>query len=137
MKTQVANRRVEREITVGAEREQVWEALTESALLEDWLAEEAEVAPVEDGQVSFRVDGEVRHGTVIHAEPDRRLAFTWERAGEGESLVEFSLEPLVGGGTRLVVVEQALSGPVALAGSRWEARLKRLELVLGRVLVFA
>jgi uncharacterized protein YndB with AHSA1/START domain len=137
MSAQTSNRRVQREINLDAEADRVWAALTDSALLEDWLAEDVDIDAERGGELTLRVDGEERNGTVIEAEPERRLAFTWEREGEGESLVEFALEPAVGGGTRLVVVEQALNGPVALATTGWEARLKRLELVLGRVLVFA
>lgn len=129
--------RVRREVVLHAEAERVWAALTDEDLLADWIADEAEIDPVEGGGVSFLVEGEERRGTVVRADPERRLAFTWERPGEGESLVEFELAPTVGGGTRLVVVERVVRGPVALAGEDWEVRLARLELVLGRVLVFA
>jgi uncharacterized protein YndB with AHSA1/START domain len=128
---------VKREIILDADRERVWAALTETALLEDWLAEEAEIDPDAGGGVCVRVDGEERQGTVLESEPERRLAFTWRRPGEGQSLVQFDLAPAFGGGTRLVVTERSLGGPVAIAEAGWEARLCRLELVLGRVLVFA
>lgn len=127
---------VERQAVLDADAAEVWEALTEESLLRDWLADEAEIDPVEGGEVAFRFGDGERCGTVVEADPERRLAFTWERPGEGQSLVELTLEPVTGG-TRLVVVERARPGPVALAGAGWEARLKGLELVLGRGLVLA
>ena len=134
-------REVERETVLEAEPERVWEALTDDALLSDWFADGATIDPVEGGEVEFGCDDGARRGTVRTAEPERELAFTWARPGEGESLVTFRLEP-VEAGTRLVVVERALDGPMALAAAgprlelEWAGRLAALELVLG-ALVFA
>jgi uncharacterized protein YndB with AHSA1/START domain len=133
-------RSVERETVLEAEPERVWEALTTDALLADWFADGATVDPVEGGEVAFECEDGERRGTVQRVDPERELAFTWARPGEGESLVTFSLEP-VELGTRLVVVERALTGPVALAGvslaagSTWRARLRRLDLCLGALVL--
>ena len=129
-------RAVERETVLDADPRDVWEALTDERLLSEWLAEEAELDPVEGGDAVFRFeDGEERRGTVLRVEEERSLAFTWARPEEPETYVELTLEPAIAG-TRLVVVERATPfGPVALAGSRWELRLA----ALGRAarLVFA
>ena len=106
-------RRIERETVLEAEPERVWEALTDESLLSEWFADDAELDPVEGGEVGFSFDDGERRGTVHTADPERELAFTWARPGEGESLVTFRLEPLEVG-TRLVVVERALDGPMAL-----------------------
>lgn len=127
---------VEREAVLDADAAEVWEGLTDESLLRDWFADEAEIDPVEGGEVAFRFGDGERRGTVVEADPERRLAFTWERPGEGQSLVELTLEPVTGG-TRLVVVERATPGPVALAGAGWEARLSGLGLLLERGLVVA
>ena len=60
--------------------------------------------------------------TVIERE---RLTFTWARPGEGPSRVDFAIEA-VPAGTRLVVTETQIAGPVGIAGMRWERRLLRL-----------
>jgi uncharacterized protein YndB with AHSA1/START domain len=120
-------RTVEREAVLEASPREVWEALTDERLLAEWLADDAELDPVEGGDASFRFeDGEERRGTVVSVEEERSLAFTWARPDEPETYVELTLEPAVSG-TRLVVVERASPvGPVALAGSFWDARLAAL-----------
>jgi uncharacterized protein YndB with AHSA1/START domain len=128
-------RTVEREAVLEASPREVWEALTDERLLAEWLAEDAELDPVEGGDASFRFeDGEERRGTVVSVEEERSLAFTWARPDEPETYVELTLEPAVGG-TRLVVVERASPvGPVALAGSFWDVRLAALALATSLVL---
>jgi uncharacterized protein YndB with AHSA1/START domain len=129
-------RRVEREAVLEASPEEVWEALTDERMLSEWLAEDAELDPVEGGDASFRfADGEERRGTVVSVQEERSLAFTWARPDEPETYVELTLEPAVSG-TRLVVVERASPvGPVALAGSFWDTRLMALRRASALVLV--
>ena len=130
-------RRVERETVIDATPDEVWEALTDEERLAEWLAPEVELDPVEGGEVLVRdADGE-RPGSVESVEEGERLAFTWERPGEGASLVEFTVEA-VPAGTRVVVVETAVApspafAPTAVAS--WAAALPRLERSL--LLVFA
>jgi uncharacterized protein YndB with AHSA1/START domain len=122
-----SEREVERQAILEASPEEVWEALTDERLLSEWLAEDAELDPVEGGDAVFRFeDGEERRGTVLRVEEERSLAFTWARPDEPETYVRLTLEPALGG-TRLVVVERAARlGPVALAGS-WDVRLAALR----------
>src|SRR5918995_4192175 len=116
---------VERETLVQATPEEVWEALTEEDRLEEWLAPEVELDPVEGGEIAVRdADGE-RAGTVETIEEQERFAFTWSRPGEGESFVEFTIEALPGG-TRVTVVETPI-GPTAMAFAGWGARLAQLR----------
>jgi uncharacterized protein YndB with AHSA1/START domain len=133
----MAEQRVEREATFEASPEEVWEALTDERLLAEWLADEAELDPEPGGAVSFRVGDERRDGRVEQVEKGRRLAFTWSRDGEGPSFVEFTIEPAVAG-TRLIVTERALTGPVAAAiGASWHGALSRLARALELVLALA
>jgi uncharacterized protein YndB with AHSA1/START domain len=129
-------RKVEREAVLDADPREVWEAVTDERLLSEWLAEEAELDPVEGGDAVFRFeDGEERRGTVVRVEEERSLAFTWARPDEPETYVELTLEPAVRG-TRLVVVERAAAvGPIAAAGPRWDARLAALGRAVTLVLV--
>ena len=125
---------VERETLVEASPEEVWEALTDEDRLEEWLAPEVELDPVEGGEIAV-TDGEDRRtGRVETFEEEERFAFTWTRPGEGESFVEFTIEALPGG-TRVTVIETPLhpaatstaAGPTAMAFGGWEARLGRLR----------
>ena len=117
---------VERERTLEATPAEVWDAITDERLLSEWLADEAELDPEPGGAVRFRLGDEERTGRIERLEVGRSLAFTWSRDGEGPSLVELTLEPAVSG-TRLVVVERALSGPLASGTAhRWQGALGEL-----------
>jgi uncharacterized protein YndB with AHSA1/START domain len=129
-------RKVERTTVLDADPSDVWRALTDESLLSEWIADEAEIDPVEGGDAVFRFgDGEERRGTVVRVDEERSLAFTWSRPEEPETYVELTLEPAVAG-TRLIVVERAISvGPVALAGASWDSRLAALGRVASLALV--
>jgi uncharacterized protein YndB with AHSA1/START domain len=116
---------VERETLVEATPEEVWEALTDEDRLEEWMAPDVELDPIEGGEIAVRDGDEERLGTVETIEEEERIAFTWSRPGEGESFVEFILEPLPAG-TRVTVVETPI-GPTAVASAMWDFRLGRLH----------
>src|SRR5215203_4853749 len=115
---------VERETLVEASPEEIWEALIEEDRLEEWLAPQVELDPVEGGEIAVRDGDEERTGTVETVEEQQRFAFTWSRPGEGESFVEFTIEALPGG-SRVTVVETPI-GPSAEAAGAWGSRLARL-----------
>jgi uncharacterized protein YndB with AHSA1/START domain len=125
---------VERETLVQATPEEVWEALTDEDRLEEWMAPEVELDPIEGGEIAVRDGEDERLGTVVTVERDERFAFTWSRPGEGESFVEFTLEPLPAG-TRVTVVEtpthsaatNTAPGSTGLAAGGWGSRLARLQ----------
>jgi uncharacterized protein YndB with AHSA1/START domain len=110
---------------VEASPEEVWEALTDEDRLEEWLAPDVVLEPFEGGEISVRDGDEERAGTVETVEENERFAFTWERPGEGESFVEFTIEALPGG-SRVTVVETPI-GPTATAAGNWGPRLSRLD----------
>jgi uncharacterized protein YndB with AHSA1/START domain len=116
---------VERETVIEATPDEVWEALTDEDRLEEWLAPEVELDPVEGGEIAVRDGDDERTGTVESVEEEERLAFTWSRPGEGESFVEFTIEALPGA-TRVRVVETPI-GPTALAAGGWAPRLALLR----------
>ena len=83
--------------------EKVWRALTEPALVAEWLtADEAEPAEHE----------------VVLEEPHRLLRLAWRDGREVESLVTFELERTSTGGTNLRVVHtgiaEAVDAPVCM-----------------------
>src|SRR4051812_49327796 len=113
---------VERETMVEASPEEVWEALTDEDRLEEWLAPNVELDPVEGGEIAVRDGDDERTGRVETMEESERFAFTWSRPGEGESFVEFTIEALPGG-SRVTVVETSMhsaaktaAGLTAMAG---------------------
>jgi uncharacterized protein YndB with AHSA1/START domain len=133
---------VERETMVEASPEEVWEALTDEDRLEEWLAPDVELDPVEGGEIAVRDGEDRRTGTVETLEESERFAFTWSRPGEGESFVEFTIEALPGG-SRVTVVETPIdsaaansaAGLTAIAAGGWDSRLARLHRSLSFVLV--
>ena len=92
-------RKVQREITVAAEPEDVWRVLSDDSLRRDWLEEDVEPEEVDEG---------------------RRLTYRWERDGLGKSHVELTVEA-VPEGTRVRVVETA-----ELPVGDWGPRLSAL-----------
>jgi uncharacterized protein YndB with AHSA1/START domain len=116
---------VERDTLVEASPDEVWEALTDEDRLEEWLAPDVELDPVEGGEIAVRDGDQERSGTVETVEEGERFAFTWSRPGEGESFVEFTIEALPGG-SRVTVVETPI-GPTAIAAGGWAPRLARLS----------
>jgi uncharacterized protein YndB with AHSA1/START domain len=118
---------VRREVTLHASREEVWRALTEPELAEQWLADEVELDLRDDGEVVVRYDGgEERHGLVREVVEEERLRISWHGGGRGEGQVEFVLADAAAG-TRLIVVE-SVSAPSAMAES-WGDRLFALEVL--------
>ena len=95
---------IEREATVPAPPDQVWESL------EQMLGEEATIDPVEGGAVEVRECERLLTGEVLEADPGRRLALRWSD-GHRESMVEIELEPAPGG--THVHVREWLIEPVA------------------------
>jgi uncharacterized protein YndB with AHSA1/START domain len=124
---------VERDTLVEASPEEVWEALTDEDRLEEWLAPDVELDPVEGGEITVRDGDDQRNGTVETLEEGERFAFTWSRPGEGESFVEFTIEALPGG-SRVTVVETPI-GPTGMAAGGWGPRLARLGRAMRFVLV--
>ena len=97
---------VEREITLDAPPEEVWEALTDAEQLEEWFANDVDF-DLERGGVFRWDDGEVRHAVVEEVDPERRLRIRWwDPNGPDVSDVTFTIEA-VPAGTRLVVTETA------------------------------
>jgi uncharacterized protein YndB with AHSA1/START domain len=123
---EASEREVRREVELEADPAAVWEALTDERLLSEWLADEVELEPVEGSPARFRTSDEEREGTVVRVEEGRLLAFTWSREGELPSEVELTVDA-VAAGSRVVVVERAIAGPVAQAAGGWGGRLGALS----------
>jgi|SRR5919201_1284270 uncharacterized protein YndB with AHSA1/START domain len=129
---EATEREMKREIELEADPAEVWEAFTNQGLLSEWLAEEVELEPVEGSPARFRTGREERQGVVLRVDEGRRIAFTWSREGELPSEVELTVDAVTGG-SRVVVVERAVVGPVASAPGAWGARLFALAQALAPV----
>ena len=126
--------RVTRSVELDAAPAEVWGALTEEALLAEWLADEVELEAEPGGEIVCRyADGEERRGEVELVEEAERLAWSWRREDGGPSRVELVLDA-VAERTRLTVIETSTvletapfgpSGP--LLAATWGAPLARLR----------
>ncbi len=103
---------IEREVELPVAPEAAWEALTDAAWLEQWLADEAEVELRPGGDARFRIGDERRSGWVEEVSPPGRrsagrLVFWWESGdGEAGAMSRVALElTRTAGGSRLRVVE--------------------------------
>jgi uncharacterized protein YndB with AHSA1/START domain len=112
--------RVRREVRLPVEPERVWSALTTGSDLSTWFGARVEIEARTGGAVSARwPDGTERRATVEEMVPPVRLSFRWapfERTPDRRarlvraSRVGFELRPS-GGGTLMVVTEEALGSP--------------------------
>jgi uncharacterized protein YndB with AHSA1/START domain len=130
--------RVTRSVELDAVPAEVWDALTEDALLGEWLADEVELEAAPGGEIVCRyADGEERRGEVELVEEAERLAWSWRREGGAPSRVELVLDA-VADRTRLTIIETSTvfetvpfgsSGPLLLAGAgaTWGPPLARLR----------
>jgi uncharacterized protein YndB with AHSA1/START domain len=128
--------RVSRSVELDAAPAEVWDALTEDALLAEWLADEVELEAEPGGEIVCRyADGEERRGEVELVEEAERLAWSWRREGGGSTRVELVLDA-VAERTRLTVIETApvrTAGPLLLAAT-WATPLARLHTAVRLVL---
>jgi uncharacterized protein YndB with AHSA1/START domain len=118
--------------------EKVWRALTETALIADWLMP-SDFRPVVGHKFSFRT--EPAHGwsgvvesEVLAVEPARRLVYRWASDGGLDTVVAWTLEPAAGG-TRLKM-EQSGFRPQDERNRQgaefgWTRNIEALERVLG------
>ncbi len=118
----------------------VWRALTEPALLSEWLLPVVELALERGATFEFRAppqpgwDG-VIDCRVLEVEPERTLAYTW-RSGDLDTVVTFTLTP-TGTGTRLSLVQSGFAPAQKreFGGARhgWAMMGDRLADLLGRL----
>jgi len=92
----------------------VWRALTDSALLAEWLMEN-DFSPVAGAKCLFRMkpmpgfDGTIRC-EVLEVEPPRKLVYTWEGGSVwGKTTITWLLTP-ENGGTRLRLEHRGFAG---------------------------
>ena len=129
---------VERDVTIRASRELVWQFWTDPERLVRWMGKVAsiDVRPGGDIRIEYG-NGAVMLGTVLEADAPSRLVFTWgwedpnELIRPGGSRVEVDLDDAVGG-TRLRLRHLGLP-PEEAAGHAegWDYFLGRLGDAVG------
>lgn len=124
---------LERHIVIPASPQQLWDALTDPALVGEWFGSDVEWELRPGGPARFREeDGSVRRGMVESVFPCRHLSFRWWPEDDGDnaaSRVTYTLDPDEEG-TRLTVTEQPVrasaSSPLAgLSWTGWDTRIFR------------
>jgi uncharacterized protein YndB with AHSA1/START domain len=122
---------IERELILDAPAAEVWRAISDEAMLREWLAPEVELDLYEGGNLLCRTEeGEERAGAVELVEEGERLVFEWRRNGAAPSRVEFRVAE-VDDGTRLTVIETELqANAAAQASDGWRQRLEALRLAM-------
>lgn len=134
---------IRRELLIPQPREQVWQALTDSTALAEWMFPN-DFEPRVGRHFTFRVPPNPKVGfegmtvrcEVLECEPPNRLVFSWGAEGIGDTRVSFQLAP-DGAGTRLNFEhsgfdlstgwsEQAIQG----AEFGWAKMLKQLSTVV-------
>jgi uncharacterized protein YndB with AHSA1/START domain len=71
--------------------EKIWRALTQAALIEEWLMKNG-FKPVVGHRFDFRADWGVVQCQVLSVEPNKALSYTWEAMGL-KSVVAWTLTP--------------------------------------------
>lgn len=102
------SRTIRREMVIPQPPEQVWQALTDSRTLAEWMFPN-DFEPRIGHQFTFQVppkpeagfDGLTVYCEVLECEPPVRLVFSWSAAELVDTRVSFRLEP-DGDGTRLL-----------------------------------
>ena len=112
---------IERQVDFRASPERVWQALTDEREIARWFAGRARVDLRPDALGWLEFEGHGRYPIkVVEVDPPRRFAWRWgdigdERVEGHASLVEYELEPLPGGGTRLRLRESGFDAEKARA----------------------
>jgi uncharacterized protein YndB with AHSA1/START domain len=133
---------IQKEILVPQPREQVWQALTDSSTLAEWMFPN-DFAPRIGHHFTFQVppnpkarfEGLVVNCEVLECDPPSRLEFSWSAGGLVDTRVSFRLEP-EGEGTRVFLEHAGFDlsvpwGEQALRGAEfgWARMLKNLSRV--------
>ena len=122
------------EIDIEAAPAAVWRTLVEPAELDRWIAESANVEPEVGGAYDFGWD----HGPmrILELDPERRLAYSWRRPGDPDTVVTWELEGS-GGRTHLTLVHSGFvdarsAGGYEVGWSAFLASFKRMHEIEGR-----
>lgn len=106
---------IERDVELMATPEQIWERITDSSMISEWMGGDVEIEPRPGGRITFSPEGGPGvWGTVEEVVVHERIQWSW-RTDEGRpSLIEFELSPAEDGTTVIVretLLPWRISGP--------------------------
>ncbi|MFJ4576399.1 SRPBCC domain-containing protein [Streptomyces sp. NPDC088846] len=102
---------IERETTLPASPEQVWEAIATGPGIDSWFMGRNEVEPRECGAAAMETGGHREEAVVTAYEPGKRFATRTATAEDGQFMAfEYLIEGRDGGSTVLRVVHSGLLG---------------------------
>jgi uncharacterized protein YndB with AHSA1/START domain len=133
---------IHREIVIPQSPEQVWQALTDSATLAEWMYPN-DFEPHVGHQFTFQVPANPKSGfdgivrcEVLECDSPSRLAFSWSAGGLVDTRVSFRLEP-DGEGTRILFEHSGFDvsqpwGDQAFRGAEfgWAKMFEQLAVVI-------
>ena len=122
---------VEREIILEDDTAEVWSLVGSSDGWQQWLVDSAALEVAEGAVGEVTDDGVTREVRVTEVDEQRSVRFQWWEREDPSSASEVTIEvqPLLGGGSRVLIVERSLSAPTMRATStRWEVRALLLAL---------
>ena len=108
---------VERDVEVAAPVEHVWERITDSTMVTEWMGGEVDIEPSPGGDITFLPrGGPAVWGTVEEVIVGRRIQWSWRTDDGLPSLIEIELSPGASDGSTRVLVRETLlpwtiSGP--------------------------
>jgi uncharacterized protein YndB with AHSA1/START domain len=132
---------IERELTIAASPETVWDFLVDPEKQKRWMAQDATFDLRPGGAYRMEIiPTHIASGEFVEIDPPRRLVYTWgweprqdaepSPVTPGSSTVEIELEP-VGDGTRLRFTHRGLPSADAAESHAhgWDHYLERLKTV--------
>jgi uncharacterized protein YndB with AHSA1/START domain len=114
---------IERQVTLPAGTDDVWEALVDSEILRDWFDGEVEWNLVAGGDLRItETNGTHRSGVITKVTEGNELQFEWWPEGheEGASEVTYTLESTDDGETLLTVTERRLDAQMCVTNESWD-----------------
>src|SRR5437660_8221264 len=91
---------INKELVFSQSREEVWQAITDSKVLSQWIYPN-DFQPRVGHQFTFQVPGIEVRCKVIECDPPKKLVYSWEGGPVVNTVVSYRLEPEAGG-THLV-----------------------------------
>ncbi|MEU5883018.1 SRPBCC domain-containing protein [Spirillospora sp. NPDC047279] len=113
---------LEKEITVAATPDQVWDAIATGPGVDAWFMGRSEIEAREGGTTSFTMAGQTELSTVTAWEPGKRFAYTGEAGDDGAFMaVEYLIEGRDGGSTTVRLVHSGI------LGGDWETEFEAMK----------
>lgn len=113
---------LQKEITLAASPEQVWDAIATGHGMDAWFMGRNEIEPREGGATSLTIGGQTENSTITAWEPGKRFALRTEPGEDGAFMaVEYLIEGRDDGSTVLRLVQSGV------LGGDWETEYEAMK----------